>query len=677
MTDFRVPGPIGTGSLLDDVDDLEDGTLVRARSPLPGPMGIGVSCLRPGIAKVPPQREPAVSLALQDTVQVTASTVHPMRWDAFWRLAFERADRVLRSHARQLLQQHDMTAVEHQTLGNAWARVRQESRSPSSKLGQAYSRILKHDARASVSSGLSGTENKVDAVVESVGQSGTFQHRLAMSFRRAGSAFIVLEIKISTVAVPRDEREDWKPMDLQADPVRSPGRADASGSGRVTKSGAPAPRGGGSSAESDSATPARSGTKPGSGPEDKVYRTSPFADGSTGTAGGDWAGVRAQRVGMFTSATSATDKAREEREKNDPNIVAAKLNPKTAAQRATAEDVYNRAIKAGKSMDIALTEGRQAIQAVRVKEYMADVRASLPELMKTDPKRAQRLQSIADEADRALLANDVYFDETVPGFMPEGTRRLSELEVKERFGLNASDLNGSKAQIESRRTGYFAAIYETTESQGTGPYIYVNRGTDSRGDFVDGNIPQFIWGGGAQYAQAIKNAQRIIKSDISIEFAGHSLGGGLSIAQEAVTHHRVTAFNPASIQREQFIVDPEKSNTYHEKDSMIIVKGEVLDVLQEFTGGGSLDYSKLKPPSDTRHATVEFRPVQNPAAAIKPRPVSKPYFRRDLSPAEYSETKGSWAEVTSTDQLGRVERHGMTSVLDALAYEAQTVRSAR
>lgn len=224
MTDYRVPGPLGTGSLLDDLDD---GTLVRARSPLSGPVGTLEAGPCSAIAPTPPRNQRAVRTSLRDAVHVTTSALHPRIWEAFWQHAFERADRVLRSHAAQLLQWHDLTTTEQQTLANAWARVRQEFRSPSSQLGRAYSRILKSHARQSASRSVTAPSDEVETVVESAGESGTIQHRLAMAFRHAGPAFVVLDMNISTLSAPRTDREGCQPIDRQCNAARSPARSEA------------------------------------------------------------------------------------------------------------------------------------------------------------------------------------------------------------------------------------------------------------------------------------------------------------------------------------------------------------------------------------------------------------------------------------------------------------------
>jgi hypothetical protein len=109
------------------------------------------------------------------------------------------------------------------------------------------------------------------------------------------------------------------------------------------------------------------------------------------------------------------------------------------------------------------------------------------------------------------------------------------------FGIDPSSLNDPD-------TGYFAGLYTDPD---TGGYILVNRGTRGPGDSlaVSTDIHQYQGDPTLQYAEAISAAQAISEElgATSLTFAGHSLGGGLAIAQAVSTDHNAIVFNPAAL----------------------------------------------------------------------------------------------------------------------------------
>ena len=191
MANSRPPGVLDTTTQRHDVDD---GTLVRAQSPLPGSIGQGAAT-RGGPEQV------LVSPAFQNTVQVANNLAAPMTWDAFWRQAYGRADQVLQAQANELLQRGNITRVEYEALVKARNDLVVEFRKPLTPFGRAYSEILKPSTRLPQPGELLTRKGSIEAVLESVGKSRAAVNRLSMVFRVAGPALVVLDITVTTVVV--------------------------------------------------------------------------------------------------------------------------------------------------------------------------------------------------------------------------------------------------------------------------------------------------------------------------------------------------------------------------------------------------------------------------------------------------------------------------------------------
>lgn len=193
MANARPPGVTGTPGQRHDVDD---GTMIRAQSPRPG--SIGLDPASHGLAE-----QVLLSPAFQNTVQVSNDLTAPMTWDAFWRSAYGRADKVLQAQANELLKRGNITRGEYEALVNARNDLVTEFRKPLSPFGKAYSEILKPGTRLPQPGELLTRKGSIEAVLESVGKSRAAVNRLSMVFRVAGPALIVLDITVTTVVVMR------------------------------------------------------------------------------------------------------------------------------------------------------------------------------------------------------------------------------------------------------------------------------------------------------------------------------------------------------------------------------------------------------------------------------------------------------------------------------------------
>jgi hypothetical protein len=193
MADARTPGPIGTTG---DHHDLDDGTLVLARSPRPGPVK-GPGQPSGGLSA----KEVLLSPVFQETVQVSDNLMAPMAWDAYWRMAYARADKVLQAQANELLKRGNITQAEYEGLVKARNTLVEEFRKPLSPFGRQYSEILKPSSRMPQPGELLSKKGSIEAVLQSVGKSRASVNRLSLVFRVAGPALLVLDITVTSMIV--------------------------------------------------------------------------------------------------------------------------------------------------------------------------------------------------------------------------------------------------------------------------------------------------------------------------------------------------------------------------------------------------------------------------------------------------------------------------------------------
>jgi len=148
-----------------------------------------------------------LSPALQETVQITDNLTAPMTWDSYWRLAYDRADKVLQAQANELLRRGNITRLEFDELVKARNRLVEEFRKPLSPFGKQYSEILKPASKLPQPGELLAKKGGVEAVLESVGKSRATVNRLSMVFRVAGPALLMLDITITTIVVMKAHPE--------------------------------------------------------------------------------------------------------------------------------------------------------------------------------------------------------------------------------------------------------------------------------------------------------------------------------------------------------------------------------------------------------------------------------------------------------------------------------------
>lgn len=163
---------------------------------------------------------------------------------------------------------------------------------------------------------------------------------------------------------------------------------------------------------------------------------------------------------------------------------------------------------------------------------------------------ARRLERNNEAIERAKLADHVYSADSTPP--PEGWNKLSKEQLSE-LGLSERDLY-------DKETGLKAAIYKSNYTKPE-KLVLAFAGTEDKTDaLVDGQ--QGLGMETKQYRQAIRLSERLSGTvgPSNFEVTGHSLGGGLAAASNAVTGCKATTINaaglsPATVERSN--IDPD------------------------------------------------------------------------------------------------------------------------
>ncbi len=147
----------------------------------------------------------------------------------------------------------------------------------------------------------------------------------------------------------------------------------------------------------------------------------------------------------------------------------------------------------------------------------------------------QEYQQTYYATDMAGLSTAVYGQGNIPGY-----ERLSDEELMETFGLESS-------YLDHPESGFKAAIYRSTLGQEP-PYTVAYAGTEDGTDWKT-NFTQGIGMQSEQHdrAMSIANTMNQELGPDGFSITGHSLGGGLANAANAVTGAQTNTFNAAGV----------------------------------------------------------------------------------------------------------------------------------
>ncbi|WP_221559810.1 lipase family protein [Qipengyuania qiaonensis] len=186
-----------------------------------------------------------------------------------------------------------------------------------------------------------------------------------------------------------------------------------------------------------------------------------------------------------------------------------------------------------------------------------------------DRARRERLVEVGQ---MALLARDVYLDQSDPALLPEGFSALSDAQAEQRF-----------PDFDARHddSGFYSRIYHDAN---TNTYVVVNRGTDD-GHAVTGVLngtpdgrTNWALGNGNKARQAdiaIENAQAVSNATGGrVRFVGHSLGGALASLQAARFDKPATVFNPLGLHEDLFAEYGASQADFRQNVRSYVVRGD-------------------------------------------------------------------------------------------------------
>lgn len=191
MSGYRIPGSLGVSTC----EAIDDGTMCRCKSPLPGVLGIG------GGAGRPVSEAYLYSPAVRATIEVPFSIAPGMTWDSFWRLFYDRTAEGLQRQANTLLTQGHISAAESRALVEARNALLLRVRSRLSPFGQLYSELLKPRSSLKGFQAFLSEKGSIEAVLKSVGKTRAVVNRIGVVSRVLGPASIVLEVSLTAVVI--------------------------------------------------------------------------------------------------------------------------------------------------------------------------------------------------------------------------------------------------------------------------------------------------------------------------------------------------------------------------------------------------------------------------------------------------------------------------------------------
>lgn len=262
-------------------------------------------------------------------------------------------------------------------------------------------------------------------------------------------------------------------------------------------------------------------------------------------------------------------------EGTSPTAAAPSPPPSTPASGSILSQAQQAAFVTAQTLGKDTVHAAEVAQLVAAKEQVEALAAKLPLIRLLKPEVAKQIEALVPVFNNALLAKDVYYDDSIPGLLPAGYSRLESKEL--------AALNLHPSDLADPHSGYFAAVYKTPQ----GRYVVANRGTVTGKagvkDWVT-NFKQGVGRGAAQYDHATRTAMKITQAAPGqVDFVGHSKGGGLAQTQALVANCEAMVFNAAAVHRNT--LKPHDAHTRRADDlvSAYNVRGEALNLMQDKT----------------------------------------------------------------------------------------------
>jgi hypothetical protein len=213
---------------------------------------------------------------------------------------------------------------------------------------------------------------------------------------------------------------------------------------------------------------------------------------------------------------------------------------------------------------------------------------------------ARQLDQLYHARQMAALAQDVYLAAKGEGQPPPGWTRLSEqpkqlADFAHRLNMTPAQLlhllrpneSGFRAEIYLPDAGVLGPGYKISVAiKGSSGQVMTSDGklhdTTSE-DFAGNNFPQSIGMETDYYDRGMTLALHLQEEGVSVEYTGHSLGGGVASAASAVSGERATTFNAAGLNpltTTRFATQHPSVRVYQDLDQRITayqVQGELLN----------------------------------------------------------------------------------------------------
>lgn len=251
-----------------------------------------------------------------------------------------------------------------------------------------------------------------------------------------------------------------------------------------------------------------------------------------------------------------------------------------------AEEIVN-SVKNGASKKemLALLEG-ETTKAMRRKAREAITEQASAKA----PEKAERFSKDMDAAEKAMLSDHIYTLDKPVDELDDRRKQLAADFDNDSGWSSASDEDLKYLGIQSSDlvipdSNFRAQVYVPDPEvfgEQVNP-VLVFRGTEGGSDWTQANLPQGLNRDSVYYKQAVYIGKKIKKTQVPVEIAGHSLGGGLSSAASKAGDFPAITFNSAGLHKKtvaRYGV-PEVMQGSDDNITRYRIDGELLTFLQE------------------------------------------------------------------------------------------------